>query len=202
MTFPAAKQSKATQALRGRAMRGCSSRRMERAHRIATADVAHWLFCARQRSIAAALVFVALVVALAAGRAAAGQSDNEIRIGNTLPYTGPAAAYGIIGKIISAYFDKINADGGVKGRRIKFISYDDAYNPAKALELTRKLVEEDKVLLTFAGFGTDTAAAAQPYLHSNRIPHLFINSGAAMWDRPRESPWTTGFLPTYQTEGH
>jgi branched-chain amino acid transport system substrate-binding protein len=149
--------------------------------------------------VAVALITMASPVlterALAAG-------PDEIRIGNTMPYSGPAAAYGIIGKVISAYFDKINAEGGISGRRIRFISYDDAYNPAKTLELTRKLVEEDKVLLTFAGLGTDPMAAVQPYLNANKVPQLFIASGATMWDKPREFPWTTGFQPSYQTEGH
>lgn len=167
------------------------------------ADSIRGFFVTPWRGIATALVLAVVIIALAIERTcAAGPGDNEIRIGNTMPYSGPAAAYGAVGKIISAYFEKINADGGINGRRIRFISYDDAYNPAKTVELTRKLVEEDKVLLTFAGFGTDTMAAVQPYLHANKVPQLFINSGAAMWDRPRESPWTTGFLPSYQTEGH
>ncbi|MBR1124190.1 ABC transporter substrate-binding protein [Bradyrhizobium lablabi] len=140
---------------------------------------------------------------LAAERAfAAGPADDEIRIGNTMPYSGPAAAYGIIGKVISGYFDKVNGEGGINGRRIRFISYDDGYNPAKTLELTKKLVEEDKVLLTFAGLGTDTMAAVQPYLNASKVPQLFIASGATMWDKPREFPWTTGFQPSYQTESH
>jgi branched-chain amino acid transport system substrate-binding protein len=133
---------------------------------------------------------------------AAGPGDGDIRIGNTMPYSGPAAAYGIIGKVIAAYFDKVNTEGGINGRKIKFISYDDGYNPARTLELTKKLVEEDKVLFTFAGLGTDPMAAVQPYLNANKIPQLFIASGATMWDKPREFPWTTGFQPSYQTEGH
>src|SRR6516165_8197349 len=95
-----------------------------------------------------------------------GASDSEIRIGNTMPYSGPASAYGVIGKTIAAYFNKINAEGGINGRRIKFISYDDAYNPQKTVELTRKLVEEDKVLFTFASLGTAPSAAVRPYLNS------------------------------------
>src|SRR5256885_5811815 len=153
--------------------------------------------------VAALLACAAMASPLLAERAlAAGPGDGEIRIGNTMPYSGPAAAYGIIGKVISAYFDKINAEGGINGRRIRFISYDDAYNPAKTLDMTRKLVEEDKVLLTFAGLGTDPMAAVQPYLNANKVPQLFIASGATMWDKPREFPWTTGFQPSYQTEGH
>jgi ABC-type branched-subunit amino acid transport system substrate-binding protein/TRAP-type uncharacterized transport system substrate-binding protein len=133
---------------------------------------------------------------------AAGPGDTEIRIGNTMPYTGPASSYGIIGKTISAYFDKINAEGGINGRKINFISYDDAYNAAKTVELTRKLVEEDRVLLIFAGLGTAPEAAVQPYLNSKKVPQLFVASGASMWDQPRQFPWTMGWQPSYQTEAH
>jgi branched-chain amino acid transport system substrate-binding protein len=154
------------------------------------------------RRLAATLACAAMAGPLLAERAhAAGQGD-EIRIGNTMPYSGPAAAYGLIGKIISAYFDKVNAEGGINGRKVRFISYDDGYNPAKTLELTKKLVEEDQVLLTFAGLGTDTMAAIQPYMNASKVPQLFIASGATMWDKPREFPWTTGFQPSYQTEAH
>ena len=119
-----------------------------------------------------------------------------------MPYSGPASAYGVIGKVVAAYFDKVNAEGGINGRKIKFISYDDGYNPAKTLELTRKLVEEDDVRFIFASLGTNTSAAAQPYLNSKKIPQLFVASGASMWDRPREFPWSMGFLPGYQSESH
>lgn len=119
-----------------------------------------------------------------------------------MPYSGPASAYGTIGKVISAYFDKVNAEGGINGRRIKFISYDDSYNPTKTVELTRKLVEEDRVLLIFASLGTAPSAAVQPYLNSRKVPQLFVASGASMWDQPREFPWTMGFQPSYQTEAH
>src|SRR5213078_2245303 len=166
-------------------------------------QVMHRLCASPKRRVVALLACAAMAAPLVAERAsAAGPGDGEIRIGNTMPYSGPAAAYGIIGKVISAYFDKINAEGGINGRRIRFISYDDAYNPAKTLDMTRKLVEEDKVLLTFAGLGTDPMAAVQPYLNANKVPQLFIASGATMWDKPREFPWTTGFQPSYQTEGH
>jgi branched-chain amino acid transport system substrate-binding protein len=103
---------------------------------------------------------------------AAGPGDSEIRIGNTMPYSGPASAYGVIGKVLTAYFDKVNAEGGINGRRIKFISYDDAYNPTKTVEATRKLVEEDNVHFIFASLGTNTSAAVQPYLNSKKIPQL------------------------------
>ena len=128
--------------------------------------------------------------------------DNDIRIGNTMPYSGPASAYGLIGKAIGAYFDKINDEGGINGRKIKFISYDDEYNPKKTLELTKKLVEQDNALLIFAGLGTATSAAARSYLNAQNIPQLFVASGASMWDEPKAFPWTLGFQPSYQTEAH
>lgn len=129
-------------------------------------------------------------------------ADGEIRIGNTMPYSGPASAYGVIGKTITAFFRKINAEGGIRGRRINFISYDDAYNPQKTVEATRKLVEDDRVLFMFASLGTAPGAAVRPYLNANKIPQLFVASGASTWDRPSEFPWTMGFQPSYQTEAH
>src|ERR1700756_1653491 len=147
---------------------------------------------------AAALASLALLL----GQATSSRADDEIRIGNTMPYSGPAPAYGIIGKTIAAYFGKVNAEGGVNGRKINFISYDDGYNPQKAVEQTKKLVEEDKVLFIFAGLGTATSAATRPYLNSNKVPQLFVASGASMWDQPHDFPWTFGFQPSYQTEAH
>jgi branched-chain amino acid transport system substrate-binding protein len=162
-----------------------------------------WQRPVRWRNAATALIFASVAGPIATERvSAAGPGDNEIRIGNTMPYSGPAASYGVIGKIVAAYFDKVNAEGGVNGRKINFISYDDAYNPAKTVELTRKLVEEDRVLLTFAGLGTAPGAAVQPYLNSKKVPQLFVASGASMWDQPREFPWTMGWQPSYQTESH
>src|SRR6202171_550534 len=157
-----------------------------------------------RRNVAAALILVASMAGpLATERvSAASPGDNEIRIGNTMPYTGPASSYGIIGKVIAAYFDKINAVGGVNGRKINFISDDDAHSAAKTVDLTRKLVEEDRVLLIFAGLGTAPGAAVQPYLNSKKVPQLFVASGASMWDQPREFPWTMGWQPSYQTEAH
>jgi ABC-type branched-subunit amino acid transport system substrate-binding protein/TRAP-type uncharacterized transport system substrate-binding protein len=169
---------------------------------LASAPV-RWLRVARWPNVATALIFAFMAGPLATERvSAASAGDNEIRIGNTMPYSGPASAYGTIGKVISAYFDKINAEGGINGRKINFISYDDAYNPAKTVELTRKLVEEDRVLLVFASLGTAPSAAVQPYLNSKKVPQLFIASGASMWDQPHEFPWTMGFQPSYQTEAH
>ncbi len=151
-------------------------------------------------NIAIFLLPALLTLAGAPQRAAA--ADGEIRIGNTMPYSGPASAYGIIGKTIAAYFDKVNAEGGINGRKIKFISYDDAYAPAKTVELTRRLVEQDGVLMIFAGLGTATSAAVRPYLNENKIPQLFVASGASMWDQPDDFPWTMGFQPSYQAEAH
>jgi branched-chain amino acid transport system substrate-binding protein len=147
----------------------------------------------------AALVATALLLGQTTSSRAA---DDEIRIGNTMPYSGPAAAYGTIGKTIAAVFNKVNAEGGIGGRKINFISYDDGYNPQKTVELTKKLVEEDKVLFIFAGLGTPTSAATRPYLNSNKVPQLFVASGASMWDQPQSFPWTFGFQPSYQTEAH
>src|SRR5271156_451459 len=150
-----------------------------------------------------ALKLAVMTTALALGAPSSSRAaDGEIRIGNTMPYSGPASAYGVIGKTIAAYFNKVNAEGGINGRRINFISYDDTYNPQKTVELTRKLVEEDNVLLIFAGLGTATSAAVRPYLNANKIPQLFAASGASTWDQPRDFPWTMGFQPSYQTEAH
>jgi branched-chain amino acid transport system substrate-binding protein len=129
-----------------------------------------------------------------------GASDTEIRIGNFLPYSGPASAYGVIGKTQAAYFDKINAEGGIKGRKIKFISYDDAYSPPKAVEQTRKLVESDQVLLLFSPLGTPSNSAIQKYMNTKKVPQLFVASGASKWNEPKEFPWTMGWQPSYQSE--
>jgi branched-chain amino acid transport system substrate-binding protein len=119
-----------------------------------------------------------------------------------MPYSGPASAYGIIGKSIAAYFNKVNAEGGINGRKINFLSYDDSYNPAKTVEQTRRLVEDDQVLLIFAGLGTQPNAAVRSYMNSRKIPQIFVASGASMWDQPEQFPWTMGFQPSYQTEAH
>jgi branched-chain amino acid transport system substrate-binding protein len=155
----------------------------------------------RWRSIATRFVFAAAAILANQPVLAAGPGDDEIRIGNTMPYSGPASAYGVIGKTLSAYFDKVNAEGGINGRRIRFISYDDAYNPAKTIELVHKLVEQDRVLLMFGSVGGATSAAVRPYLNSSKVPQLFNASGPAMWDQPQEFPWTMGWQPNYQTEG-
>lgn len=129
-----------------------------------------------------------------------GAARGEIRIGNINPYSGPASAYGLIGKTLAAYFSKINAEGGINGRSIKFISYDDAYNPAKAVEQTRKLVESDDVLLVFQSLGTPSNTAIQKYLNDRKVPQLFLAAGATKFGDPKNFPWTMGLQPSYQAE--
>ena len=129
-----------------------------------------------------------------------GASDTEIKIGNIMPYSGPASAYGIIGKTEAAYFKKINAEGGINGRKITFVTYDDAYSPPKAVEQVRKLVESDEVLLVFNPLGTPSNSAIQKYLNSKKIPQLFVATGATKWNEPKTFPWTMGWLPSYQSE--
>ena len=156
-------------------------------------------FAAPRRSAAAVLVLAAMTGS-AFGQGVAAQGNREIRIGITAPYTGPASAYGVIAKVIVAYMDKVNAEGGINGRKVNVITYDDGYEPTKVMEATRKLVEDDQVLFTMATVGTNTNAAIQPYLNSKKVPQLFVLSGAAAWDQPQEFPWTMGFLPTYAAE--
>ena len=163
-------------------------------------DALRRLFTAPRRSAATALVLAAMAGPAFGQGLAPAPGANEIRIGNTAPYTGPASAYGVIAKVITAYLDKINAEGGINGRKVNMISYDDAYEPTKTMAMTRKLVEEDNVLLTLGTIGTNTNAAIQPYLNSKKVPQLFALSGAAAWDQPHEFPWTIGFLPTYTAE--
>src|SRR5256885_5553393 len=117
-----------------------------------------------------------------------------------MPYSGPASAYGVIGKTEAAYFNKINAEGGINGRKINFISYDDAYSPPKAVEQARKLVESDEVLLLFGTLGTASNTAIQKYLNAKKVPQLFVATGATKWNDPRNFPWTIGFQPAYQSE--
>ncbi len=131
-----------------------------------------------------------------------GASDTEIKIGHTNPYSGPASAYGLVGKTQAAYFKMINEQGGVNGRKITFLSYDDAYNPPKTVEQTRKLVESDEVLLTFQGLGTPAQAAVQKYLNDKKIPQLLVSSGATRFTDPKTFPWTMAYNPNYQSEGH
>jgi branched-chain amino acid transport system substrate-binding protein len=130
-----------------------------------------------------------------------GASDSEIKIGNINPYSGPASAYSQIGRTIEAYFKKVNAEGGVNGRKINFISYDDAYSPPKAVEQARKLVESDEVLLIFQSLGTPSNSAIQKYMNAKKVPQLFVATGATKWGDPKHFPWTMGWQPSYQSEG-
>jgi branched-chain amino acid transport system substrate-binding protein len=130
-----------------------------------------------------------------------GASDTEIKVGNINPYSGPASAYGMIGKTIAAYFKKVNAEGGINGRKINFISYDDAYSPPKAVEQARKLVESDEVLLIFQSLGTPSNTAIQKYMNAKKVPQLFVATGATKWGDPQHFPWTMGWQPSYQAEG-
>jgi branched-chain amino acid transport system substrate-binding protein len=138
--------------------------------------------------------------ALAQKKYDTGVSDTEIKIGNIMPYSGPASAYGVIGKTEQAYFNKINAEGGINGRKIKFLSYDDGYTPPKAVEQARKLVEDDGVLLIFNSLGTPSNSAIQKYMNTRKVPQLFVATGASKWNDPKEFPWTMGWQPSYQIE--
>ncbi|MCI4431520.1 MAG: ABC transporter substrate-binding protein [Burkholderiales bacterium] len=129
-----------------------------------------------------------------------GASDTEIKIGNTNPYSGPASAYGTIGKSIAAYFKMINEQGGVNGRKITFISYDDGYSPPKTVEMVRKLVEQDEVLFIFQTLGTPSNTAIHKYMNTKKVPQLHVATGATKWNDPKEYPWTMGWQPNYQTE--
>ena len=157
--------------------------------------------------LATAAAAFALFAATAGGVLAAekkydtGASDTEIKVGNIMPYSGPASAYGIIGKTEAAYFKKINAEGGINGRKINFISYDDAYSPPKTVEQARKLVESDEVLFIFNSLGTPPNSAIHKYMNSKKVPQLFVATGATKWNDPKDFPWTMGWQPNYQSEG-
>ena len=138
--------------------------------------------------------------ALAQKKYDTGATDTEIKIGNIMPYSGPASAYGIIGKTEAAYFKKINDAGGINGRKINFISYDDAYSPPKTVEQARKLVESDEVLLIFNPLGTPPNSAIHKYMNSKKVPQLFVATGATKWNDPKDFPWTMGWQPNYQSE--
>jgi branched-chain amino acid transport system substrate-binding protein len=129
-----------------------------------------------------------------------GATDTEIKIGNIMPYSGPASAYATIGKTEAAYFKKINEEGGINGRKINFISYDDSYSPPKTVEQARKLVESDEVLLIFNPLGTPGNSAIQKYMNTKKVPQIFVSSGAAKWNDPKNFPWTIGWQPSYQVE--
>jgi branched-chain amino acid transport system substrate-binding protein len=130
-----------------------------------------------------------------------GVTATEIKVGNTNPYSGPASAYGTIGKVIGAYFNKVNEEGGINGRKITYITYDDGYAPPKTVEMARKLVEQDQVALLFQTLGTPSNSAIHKYMQQQKAPHLFVATGATKWNDPKNFPWTMGYQPNYQTEG-
>jgi branched-chain amino acid transport system substrate-binding protein len=153
-------------------------------------------------SSAAVLAGVLLVSpAVAQKQYGPGVTDTEITLGQTMPYSGPLSAYGTIGRAQAAYFDMINSEGGINGRKIKLISLDDGYSPPKTVEQTRRLVEEDNVLADFSPLGTPTNTAIQRYLNDHKVPQLFVATGATKWGDPKHFPWTMGWQPAYQTEG-
>jgi branched-chain amino acid transport system substrate-binding protein len=150
----------------------------------------------------AALLAAALATpaALAQKKYDQGASDTEIKIGNTMPYSGPASAYGTIGKAVAAYIKKVNDEGGVNGRKINFISLDDGYSPPKTVEMVRKLVEQDQVLLVWGPLGTPPNSAIQKYMNMKKVPQLHVYTGATKWNDPKNFPWTMGWQPSYQAE--
>jgi len=157
-----------------------------------------------KRMLLASMAGFAIAVAspaLAQKKYDTGATDTEIKIGNTNPYSGPASAYGTIGKTIDAYFKKVNAEGGINKRKVNFITYDDGYSPPKAVEQVRKLVESDEVLLVFQPLGTPSNTAIQKYMNSKKVPQLFVATGATKWNDPKNNPWTMGWQPNYQSEG-
>jgi branched-chain amino acid transport system substrate-binding protein len=151
-------------------------------------------------ALAAMLLGAMASTALAQKKYDPGATDTEIKIGNIMPYSGPASAYATIGKTEAAYFRKINEEGGINGRKIDFISYDDSYSPPKTVEQARKLVESDEVLLIFNPLGTPGNTAIQKYMNAKKVPQVFVSSGAAKWNDPKNFPWTIGWQPSYQVE--
>src|SRR5258708_33668341 len=160
----------------------------------------------RVLSYAKAVALAGILAVALAGTATAqkrydpGATDTEIKIGNIMPYSGPASAYATIGKTEAAYFNKLNSEGGINGRKITFISYDDGYVPPKAVEQARKLVEGDEVLFIFQSLGTPSNVAIQKYMNSRKVPQLFVATGATRWGDPQNFPWTIGWQPNYQSE--
>jgi branched-chain amino acid transport system substrate-binding protein len=154
--------------------------------------------------------FVALLLAVgfaltapggAAAQTVVGVTPTEIKIGNTNPYSGPASAYGTIGKALGAYFKKVNDEGGINGRKINYITYDDQYSPPKTVEMVRRLVEQDQVALVFNPLGTPPNSAIHKYMNQQKVPQLFVATGATKWNDPKGFPWTMGWQPNYQAEG-
>jgi branched-chain amino acid transport system substrate-binding protein len=146
-------------------------------------------------------VVLALCTVAPVGAQTPGVTATEIKIGNTNPYSGPASAYGTIGKTIAAYFKMVNEQGGINGRKINFISLDDGYSPPRTVEMARRLVEQDQVAFIFQTLGTPTNSAIHKYMNQQKVPHLFVATGATKWGDPEHFPWTMGWQPTYQAEG-
>jgi len=153
--------------------------------------------------IRAVTIYCAGVLAFVAGTARAenGVTANEILIGQTMPYSGPLSGYSVLGKVAQGYFDKVNAEGGINGRKLKLLSLDDAYSPPKTVEQTRRLVEQDEVLMIFGSLGTPTNSAVHRYLNGKKVPHLLITTGASKWADPKNFPWTMGGMASYHSEG-
>jgi branched-chain amino acid transport system substrate-binding protein len=154
----------------------------------------------RAATVSAVTLMATAGLALAADQYDPGATNTEIKIGNIMPYSGPASAYGVIGRVEAAYFRKVNDEGGVNGRKIDFISYDDGYSPPKTAEQARKLVEDDQVLLIFNSLGTPTNTAIHRYMNEKKVPQLFVATGATKWNDPKNFPWTMGWQPNYQAE--
>ena len=160
----------------------------------------------RQTAIALALPALIAVANLISANAQAqksygpGVTDTEIKVGQTMPYSGPASAYGVIGRAEAAVFAKLNEEGGINGRKIKLLSLDDGYSPPRTVEQTRKLVEEEQVLFVYSSLGTPPNTAVQKYLNAKKVPQLFVSTGATKWGDPQHFPWTMGWQPNYQTE--
>ncbi len=152
-------------------------------------------------AVAPSVLAFAALPARAAKQYGPGVTDTEIKIGNTGPYSGPASSYGTIPKAMAAFYRMVNDQGGVNGRKIDFISYDDAYSPPKTVEQVRKLVEQDGVLLIATPLGTPTNSAIWNYMNHKKVPQLFVATGATKWDDPKHHPWTIGWQPNYQSEG-
>jgi len=168
--------------------------------RIPCRTAGHTLWITRIVIIAASALFLTSGPVRADKKYDPGVTDVEIKIGQTMPYSGPLSAYGTIGKVEAAYFRMINEQGGINGRKINLISLDDAFSPPKTVEMTRRLVEQDEVLAVFQPLGTPTSTAVRKYLNERKVPQLFIASGATKWADPKNFPWTIGWQPNYQTE--
>ena len=157
----------------------------------------------RRRAIAAGLVSLVAVPreSFAEKQYDPGASDTEIKLGQTMPYSGPVSAAATVGQACTAYFDAVNKAGGINGRKVKLVSLDDGYSPPKTVELTRRLIEGDKVLFIYGSVGTPTNAAIQKFLNSKKIPQLFVTTGGSRFNNPKEYPWTIPVLPSYFAEG-